>query len=108
MRDDLIQRIPVIDGRLENLHAFPRNPRPPQPPDQLFALPRKHRSAYDLNPADVSSDDVHEKNPEYTRIRRCAFPSPARKGGAWSSFSATSLAWAECTRGTDFSLWPDI
>jgi hypothetical protein len=56
----VIGRVAGIDGGLEDLDALPRNLRPAQAPDQLFALAAEHAADDNFNPAGIGGpDNIH-------------------------------------------------
>lgn len=66
MGDDLVVRVALVYGWLENLDALAGNLGSPQPPYQFFTLSRKHRSADDFDPTYVTRNYVHTKNVKHS------------------------------------------
>ena len=60
VRHDLVEGVACVDDGFEHLHSLARDHGAAQPPDQFFALARKHRAADHFNPSDVASDELHE------------------------------------------------
>ena len=54
MADDVIFAEPVVEFRLEDLHALPRDLRAAQTADQFLALSAEHAAADHFDPAEIA------------------------------------------------------
>ena len=62
-----VLRVAVFDGRLKNLDPLPGDLCATEPPNQLLALARKHRSDHHLNPAHTAFHHIHLSSSITTR-----------------------------------------
>src|SRR5439155_21977643 len=80
-RDRVDPRIPFVQVRLEDLHLFPGDDRPPHSTDELLALSAEHHARNDLDPSTTLVEGSTRPTHERSRSLRGGPPRAGRSDG---------------------------
>src|SRR5262249_35425715 len=66
MGNNVVAGITLVDYRLEYLYPLAGNPRPAQPPDQLFTLTAEHGTTNHFDPTQIAPHCIHSTFPWFS------------------------------------------